>query len=175
MKIRNSFVSNSSSSSFIVPYKDGLGAIFNDSADIYLTEDEASFLEKCGFKKVNSLFPSGVAGWENHEYFRVTDEESDIGYYYEINCNQETLMADLVKLNVGFIGSCHYGDYTVIFRKGEDYLMIFRNYGNEVEVSAFRDGWDKSVNFWENYSRPAYEKVSTKKYLEDKDSWLEEV
>lgn len=110
MKSRHGFVSNSSSSSFVV---ERVGDLWKKTPKILLTEDQENLLEEFGFNcdtKNDEEFPYRV--WK-----------------YDIICNQDDAIAFLVENKITFQATIHYGHYTYIYSPENDKLFIFTNYG----------------------------------------------
>ena len=88
MKLRSGFVSNSSSSSFVVESKDPR---YGGSL---LTKSQEKLLTKYGF---------------NDESFTKT---------YDVTCNQDDVIEFLVKHRIPFKAECHYEHESVIYKGG---------------------------------------------------------
>ena len=137
MKIRNGFVSNSSSSSFVVRRHTF------ETKDVLITDKQQKKLEKFGFRKTMAHHPNDVpafyneAAWKS-ENTRIKDlKEDDIfgyNYGYEITCNQDDVIGYLIKNKISFVGSCHYGHETVIYNAETDVLKTGINYGERMST-----------------------------------------
>lgn len=145
MKIRNGFVSNSSSSSFLVVKKN----MWDNK--VYLTQKEEKLLIDYGFKKVECYCADQVDCDLLHETkaiivkerkreekqfekkygksLKKDDKERNCNYGYSVDCNQDDVILFLLKNNITFEASCHYGDYTVLYKKGEKNFLTLQNYG----------------------------------------------
>lgn len=142
MKIRTGFVSNSSSSSFIVEaYK------FNFLSSKQIIEEK-----KTGKKSpmyVPVLTPKQMEFLNTHTYFvgskpmftrtdnphqlPIVPSEDGKYYYAECVCNQYEIMVPLLKNKIPFTADWHYGHETVIYCGGSE--MIFAsNYGVELAM-----------------------------------------
>lgn len=104
MKFRNGFVSNSSSSSFIVPVYTGC---FNDDKRV-ITKSTEVLLKEYGFK-----------------YKRVLRE-----YQLDISCNQCCTMKFLIEHNIPFKANCHYDQEMYAYDGKSDSLVMLNNFGN---------------------------------------------
>lgn len=112
MKIRHGFVSNSSSSSFLVK--------LNDERFPKLTDEQKAALEDFGFKRGNGIIPGSFR--ENSETFIEADS-----YGYEILCNQDEVIAFLIENQISFMAEMHYGDEGAIYYSDRDELIIAQN------------------------------------------------
>jgi len=184
MKIRNGFVSNSSSSSFFVVKKNSW------DKKIYLTKKEEDILVKYGFQKVECFRADQVDCELFHEtkasivkeqekekrqfekkYGKLSKKDAEsykenCNYGYSVTCNQDDVILFLLKNNITFEASCHYGDYTVIYKKNEKNFLTLQNYGVQCrgiysyDEALERVGWvmkDKSI-----------EEVNVKEWLKNR-------
>ena len=106
MKVRNGFVSNSSSSSFIVY----VPAPTNFVVKSKITLMKINKLRQYGFKKKNN-----------------------IGYEYDVTCNQQEVIDFLTNHRIPFIADEHHDHYCVIYNGG-DYYHRIANFGNIVAM-----------------------------------------
>ena len=107
MKIRNGFVSNSSSSSFVVKIKEF--DYTNNKMIVFLTEEEITLLENYGFKKTEQSYPSKI------DVTGIKPNSSGENLAYKVVCNQDEVISFLVENNIPFIASIHYGNSTIFF------------------------------------------------------------
>jgi len=140
MKIRNGFVSNSSSSSFIVQYRD----IFSEDHKVQLTASEVEKLISDGFKFTWIMHPSKLDVLIGYDDLWVSNGEDDsFSLGLNVVCNQSDIIEELVKLNVSFVASCHYGHETIIFQKDSDHYTVISNPGMEAETYMQRMKYDE--------------------------------
>jgi len=118
MKIRNGFVSNSSSSSFIVNRID-----WSNQNKLVLSKEESKLLEDYGFKPSWTSYP-------DQEHDLASKEENFVTYYYSTLCNEDNELNFLIKNKISFQASCHYDHYTVIYDRKEDKIVSIKNFGH---------------------------------------------
>ena len=106
MKVRSGFVSNSSSSSFIVRHR-GI------EDEELLTEEEREKLEDFGFKRSNAYYP------ETRENEELSTEEYFYSYVKTVICNEDEVLDWLIDNDFSFLADCHYEHYSVSYDKEE--------------------------------------------------------
>jgi len=150
MKIRNGFVSNSSSSSFIVKYSETTYEKLTDPKPkkkkivYYLIPEELKLLEKSGFKKTAMNSPTAYEFLPEKEFENKKTQNKFFKNYwcnlaYNITCNQDDVICFLLKNNIGFTASCHYGHESVFYKKDEEYFYIIPNLGLSFETYGIDD------------------------------------
>jgi len=155
MKIRNGFVSNSSSSSFIVQIE-GDGSIKNST--MVAGPQDIRLLEDYGFIKTSTKSP---LSWKSRENRR----EDQKYMHYNVSCNEEEVMVFLMKNKIPFKSSCHYDCYYVMMRKDDDMYLYAYNFGNEIDMYGFNE--DASYA-WEQVLRtPKIERRSVEQFIKD--------
>lgn len=132
VKIRTGFVSNSSSSSFVVPIK-------TTSLKSMLGQDETTLLDTNMVAKLLSLgFVYSKFPYPMDNYVlgpsKYTSSKPTNSLAIDVVCNQDEIIAQLVKLNVSFKGVCHYGHESVFFKAGDKKVTIVPNYGQSYEM-----------------------------------------
>ncbi len=132
MKIRNGFVSNSSSSSFIVKHIN-----FLDETIKKLSKSVISKLLNYGFSEVNAVTPSQLEDVSDKNIYGPIKDGKDIlmlNYGYSVICNQDDVVEFLVQNNISFVASIHYGTETYVFDKGSKYVTVYNNFGRHMEI-----------------------------------------
>ena len=146
MKTRHGFVSNSSSSSFVVRRNGGI----KDA--IITTPEQEKVLLEYGFRKTFAHSPEDVPAfydekeWKKEEKFLKKKEWIDrYNFGYEVACNQAEVMIFLIENRIPFAASCHYGMESVIYTGESDEVFMGRNYGRSLEVYGPPDNYDKKM------------------------------
>jgi len=174
VKIRNGFVSNSSSSSFVVIGSD----YFNGkSKTSYITAKEKRILLKYGFKRVNCFYADQIDLdlTEQDQCKRKIYQKVD-NYGYLITVNQDDVIYFLLKNNIPFEASCHYGHYTVIYQKGAKNFLMVQNFGTQASMSNWRsknykDLVSKTGRFTMLENKPIT-KINVKRWLRQEEKWM---
>jgi hypothetical protein len=138
MKIRQGFVSNSSTSSFIVKINDPFDKNFKS-----LEKKKINLLTKHGFYPCicpNPLFlESEYDELEKIERYKLDREEiyknkkcpkyknNYLGL--RVVCNQDIPLEFLVFNNIPFTASVHYGYYTYVYKENGKYVYVLNNFG----------------------------------------------
>ena len=131
MKYRFGFVSNSSSSSFLVSI--GTSHLFplSENTKQFLVEKEdIPKLEKYGFEKCNRINPSHCSDISSLSI----GKNNFISMKYDISCNQDEVILFLVKNNIPFRANCHYGHQYVSYQRDSDYILFAYNFGKRIET-----------------------------------------
>ena len=143
VKTRNGFVSNSSSSSFIVRDIN----YFRLKKETRLNKSTISKLIKRGFKETWVAHPSRLLEIERREdtWKPILDADGNIAgrnFGLFVSCNQDEEIEFLVKEQISFIASIHYGHTTYVYHKGDDHIMYFENFGQQVETYYCTDCYE---------------------------------
>jgi len=148
MKLRNGFVSNSSSSNFVVSNKEP--HVYPEPEEDLLSEDDMKKLRDYGF-------------------FELRDKhDKPQEFQYEVSCNQDDVIEFLLKNNIPFEAECHYGHYHVFFYPKKDLVIQAWNYG--CEISTY--GLDSAMEYFEDdfmskERKEGVKKFTKKEYLDD--------
>lgn len=119
-KIRYGFVSNSSSSSFIVKHK----MTFDDTI---LSDEDVKKIKDYGFYETYAYYPDQV---ENNSDAIIANKDKNYNYGYYVTCNEDEPLEFLLNNNISFQADCHYGQYTLIYNKDQDYVTVCVNLGH---------------------------------------------
>lgn len=127
MKLRNGFVSNSSTASFLVETSSMCGRPAP-------TKSQVKKLLEYGFKKSTAYYPEQIR-WDE----KVPAKEKFYNYAYEVICNEDETLKWLVKNKIPFRAECHYGQYNVIYNKDAKVVISLRNNGKCYLMSYSKD------------------------------------
>jgi len=144
MKIRHGFVSNSSSSSFIVQYKD---TFLSPNHCQELTRIQMKKLQKYGFFKIghnnSGRLLEDLFSFMSDESIKKHNKPSETTCHfgYIIVCNQDEVIEFLIRLGVSFHGCIEYGTYHVFYDKDTRDLVTRHNFGADYEMyeNSFSD------------------------------------
>ena len=125
MKVRNGYVSNSSSSSFVVKVR-----------DFSLKKNNKILISKKDIEKLTEFGFEWMGGYEGNILFcpekvvksmNEFNENEQINLYMDCTCNEDEIYEFLFKNKIPFIASIHY-DHELWVYNGGDYYEIFQNY-----------------------------------------------
>lgn len=155
MKTRNNFISNSSSSSFIVMKK---GYKLDNQ---YCSSEQEKILIEAGwegFKRIDALeLELGVQPIES--------DDPEV-YGYSVICNEDDVIYFLLKHRIPFTGACHYGDYSVYYPGGK-YFYRANNIGKQLETLLYYN--------IEKEPKEEIEKISITEWMESNSEWWMDV
>jgi hypothetical protein len=175
MKIRNGFVSNSSSSSFIVHR----GKNPFEKTTKLTTAAQDRKLKKYGFRKTFAHSADNVPpfydkkAWKE-EAKRVEHKDNVrflYNYGYEVTCNQDEVSMFLVENKIPFVASCHYGQCTWIYTPELDRIIVATNVGRIMEMYGDLETYDTKnvVKVWKASEWLAEEKKIWEKINKEKE------
>lgn len=145
MKTRLGFVSNSSSSSFVVSMKEP--HVYPEPKD-QLTEEDMKKLREYGFEEIKN------------------DDSPPVEFQYEVSCNQDEVLEFLLKNKIPFEAECHYGHYQVFYDKKTDRVIEAWNYGCEIATYGPDMVVDEYMEDHES-NHPAIKVCSREEYLKN--------
>lgn len=135
MKIRNGFVSNSSSSSFVVEIRDSFAKARDPDVKDLLTRDEISKLRAFGFKYTDICSPIRIENLAYDQWLGAEDKDSTCDYLgYHDSINEDEKIYFLVKNNIPFKGVTHYGHNSVFYERNGKHIIYVRNNGLAVSM-----------------------------------------
>jgi len=166
MKIRLGFVSNSSSSSFVVLTADPFPN--PDKKNPFLaSEEDIKKLEEYGFEKTSLHDPFDYEPMCRKGDIKQVDLDEDEEHFYNmgyyISCNQDDVLYFLLKNNIPFKASCHYGHEYFGYKKDSDHFIKAYNFG--CYMSMYEDD-----QFFLKNNEPI-EMCSKEEYLEREKQW----
>lgn len=166
MKIRNGFVSNSSSSSFVVQVKSTKFDQMWDKADgktptsRKVSEEQEEALLEYGFRHCADSHASHIEGGRKPRVGKTH-------MYFQVPCNEDEVIHWLVENGISFEAACHYGHESVFFDSERNELIFAPNFGLSLETyKSSRTG----PVFDAFYSKGSISKCSREEYLKDADS-----
>jgi len=148
MKTRQGFVSNSSSSSFIVEVK--TMDYSNGEFEFILSPDKIEALDSFGFRLINC---SCVEHYHNYpsnsnpdsDVYKQRDDYADdyrsnMGYH--VSCNEDEVLYFLFKHRIKFNAVVHYENESIIY-DGGDYFYRIQNYGKTLSMYHKNDSYEQ--------------------------------
>lgn len=159
MKVRIGFVSNSSSSTFLVMISRDV--LSGKDKRFLLTKKEIGILKANGFKRTHMSNPHNLDyGREPEEYMEFVSNGEDYqptNMYKHVSCNQGDVADILFKHKIPFIASISYGHQTWVYERGKPYFTVLQNLGLNYSVY-------KELPTFE--AKEAIKRVKVKDYLE---------
>jgi len=180
MKLRNGFISNSSSSSFIISTGEhekiwtemGHKVELNKIA----TDEDIKKLIEYGFKpRQDEISPTclELAYPVDLDYTETIDinntGKTPECYYYQVVCNEDNVLYFLIKNNIPFKASTHYGHETYIYERNSDIIWHMENIG--VACEMYTD-MEKRFKLFKN--EPLMKQINKAEWLAEEDKYQKE-
>jgi hypothetical protein len=143
MKIRNGFVSNSSSSSFVVEYKD----YDKNGEKLLLTDEQVKLLTDFGFIPSSTTNEIAIESC-GMQMFKVKKKRDIFTYIFSVICNQDDVIEFLLENDIAFKAAIHYGHQTIIYKDHK--LYKYENIGLQ------RATYISSIPKTDSYERNPY-------------------
>jgi hypothetical protein len=169
LKTRNGLVSNSSSSSFIIYFKNE----FRDTNQ--LTKKQISVLESNGYKLCELSHPTALDSNNEIDWLTTKKQQANAfiaNYGKKVICNQDAEIYILLQNKIPFIANVHYGQETYIYPKDSKYLFIFLNLGCAVEMYHSGDTQNQLFKLMKHYrTKPVTEKILVSKFIKQEEEY----
>lgn len=174
MKNRHGFVSNSSSSSFVVKYRQNSWVGPDESKQTYfLSKEQLKKLKKYGFvynKSINPYFSD-----EKEKTLKCFGKWDNVNLSYSVICNQDDVIYFLLKEKIPFVALCHYDQEIVVWDgKNENFYQsdniiefVCKNHG----IKDFDTG--ESGQYYPVELCPKIKKFNVKQWLENEKRLVE--
>lgn len=154
MKTRNGFVSNSSSSSFVVQRYDR----HTKGSPKLTTTLQDRLLKKNRFRLEIAFFPDQV-GYPTHEPIAPKDRKLANWCRYT-SCNQEDEILFLLRHRISFDADIHYGHRSMSYDGITDVLIIAQNFGKQIQMYG-----TEKMTFSSSQEKNPVERTTGKAYI----------
>ena len=156
MKVRNGYVSNSSSASFVVVLREKDN---NLQIKKFLSKEEEKLLYDFGFRYMKGKWQWCIDSCDDINIEDNYDLNDEVCMYMDCLSNEDEIYNFLFKNKIPFKANCSNGCQLWIYDGKSDYYEVFMNYGNLFEMYGNnREMFDK---LYMEYTIP-YEKVFIK-------------
>jgi len=156
MKIRTGFVSNSSSSSFLVCVND-LWKKLKGENPRQITEEQERILLDFGFEYTCCPGAKHIE-WNKHwndnsykDYFTGEIEYCTDQLGYSVTCNEHEVLEFLVKNQIPFEALCHYGHYSILW-DGKEKIQRIKNPGLQKAMYRNLEIGDDDAEIFKEYT-----------------------
>jgi len=130
MKLRNGFVSNSSTASFIVKYKEF--DCVKRKRVILQPKEVVDKLKKFGFRKGKFYTAMQVTGLKSDPRYDVKASD-DYNYVYDNMCNEDEVIDFLLENKIPFDASLQYDQYFMRY-DGKNKIISATNFGIKFDM-----------------------------------------
>ena len=174
MKVRTGFVSNSSSSSFVVRVKDILDCRVGYTRVI--SKEQEEFLLNHGFAYTHANIPERIEFYDDnishrgHAGWKADEKTDNLGFH--IGVNQDFVLRFLLKNKIPFSASVHYGHETILYKPAWESFLQIQNVGVNYAMYDFLRKCDDS-DIIRLSNDPTFKWVYIGTYLEET-AYLEE-
>jgi len=136
MKIRNGFISNSSSSSFVVLLRNYWEAPVDGEFKFLIDSDTINKLLDYGFRYGQTTSPMTVeCGGDG-----LTEDSSvAASLCYSVICNEYEPIEFLLANGIAFKAVCHYGQEYLEY-DGKNRVVLAFNFGEQISMYGFEEG-----------------------------------
>lgn len=178
MKCRIGFVSNSSSSSFVVINRK-TGCNWNKNKPesiILLTDEQVKSLEDFGFKKSANVNLNVYDSIGLIDYNNIPFDDNEVleteNYVYNITCNEDYVIYFLLLNKISFKAKEHYGYYTLFYDSNDDYFIRATDFGAIISMDGYKDFKKHFEKYGLKYE--PIKIIQVEKYLEDNKEFYED-
>jgi hypothetical protein len=165
MKTRQGFVSNSSSSSFVVQnYSDA----FSKKPKKCLSSAKVKKLMAHGFALDTASYPHQVGLRDMTQSHKLTPDEMLFATWTKaVICNQDVEIEFLLKNRISFVAECHYEHESFIYDGKSDKLIIAQNYGKQAEMAG-----NTKIDFMPGAKSVPVKRTTGKEHLKYLSKWI---
>ncbi|KKM62762.1 hypothetical protein LCGC14_1518450, partial [marine sediment metagenome] len=166
-KIRDGFVSNSSSSSFIILIKKWSVMDNPDDKDFIATEEDIKKAKEYGFTETETINPFRYEELRSVNEAKPIERPEQLGLAYAVTCNEDDVIYFLVKNNIPFKASTHYQNHYYCYGRGWDYILRAENFGQT--MCMYGEEYEKKMGGW--LLEPV-KKIPKQEFLEQEKKYL---
>ncbi len=175
MKVRTGFVSNSSSSSFVVKYKrTGWSSSSTEDCRItLLTEDQLNKLKEYGFEFTDTSNPYFAGNSIKPNIESIDNLWTDVCLTRSVTCNQDDVILFLLEHKIPFVALCHYDQELVFWDGVSESFVELPNYVEEFsrKLGEPKGDNEKDLSEFEIMNTPKYRKTKITEWIEKERSF----